>query len=52
MNHPLGTPSEAPALSAVQQPFLPLMARAPDAVIILNAIGQIILVKPQTECWL
>jgi len=28
------------------------MARAPDAVIILNAIGQIILVKPQTECWL
>lgn len=45
------TPLETPALRAVQQLFLPLIARAQDAVVILNATGQILLVNPQTEHW-
>ncbi|HEY5867956.1 MAG TPA: histidine kinase dimerization/phospho-acceptor domain-containing protein [Candidatus Tectomicrobia bacterium] len=45
------TPPEAPALRALKRLFLPLMARAPDAVVIMNATGQILLVNAQTEHW-
>jgi two-component system sensor histidine kinase HydH len=45
------TPPEAPALHALKRLFLPLMARAPDAVVIMNATGQILLVNAQTEHW-
>ena len=44
-------PPEAAVLHALQQLFLPLMTRAPDAVVICNANGQIILVNPQVERW-
>jgi PAS domain S-box-containing protein len=44
-------PPEAVALRAVQQLFLPLIARAQDAVVILNATGQILFANPQTEHW-
>jgi PAS domain S-box-containing protein len=45
------TRPETPALRALTRLFLPLMARAPDAVVIMDATGHILLVNPQTEHW-
>jgi PAS domain S-box-containing protein len=45
------TPPEGPALHALKRLFLPLIAHAPDAVVIMNATGQILLVNAQTEHW-
>ena len=44
-------PPETPALRALNRLFLPLMARAPDAVVIMSATGHILVVNPQTEHW-
>lgn len=45
------TPPETPAIRTLKRLFLPLLARAPDAVVLLNATGQILVVNPQTEHW-
>jgi PAS domain S-box-containing protein len=44
-------PAENCTTHALNQLFLPLIANAPDAVVICNATGQIILVNAQAEQW-
>lgn len=44
-------PAENPALHALRQLFLPLIAEAPDAVVICNTVGHIIVVNAKVESW-
>jgi PAS domain S-box-containing protein len=44
-------PAQNCTTHALNQLFLPLIANAPDAVVICNATGQIILVNAQAEQW-
>ena len=44
-------PPETPALRELKRLFLPLMACAQDAVVIMNATGHILVVNSQIEHW-
>jgi PAS domain S-box-containing protein len=43
--------AENPALHALRQLFLPLIAEAPDTVVICNTVGHIIVVNAKVESW-